>query len=66
MARLVHLHKPTGKYATMRSWGLAYDGTLQEAKVYRNKNGGSVYVNGRRPPEEFEWIEVELTIKGPV
>lgn len=49
----------------MRSYGLAYDGTLQEAKVYRNRNGGSVYVNGRRPPEEFEWLEVELTIKEP-
>lgn len=62
MKRFVHQYKPTGMYATMRSHGLAYDGTLQEAKVYRNKNGGHVYVNGRRPPEEFEWVPVELTV----
>lgn len=62
--RWVHRHKPTGNFATMRFHGLAYDGTLQDAKVYRTRNGGSHYVNGRRPPEEFEWVRVELAIVG--
>ncbi len=65
-ARWVHRHKATGLYCVMRSFGLAYDGTLQEAKIYRTRNGGR-WFSSRSASEKdaYEWVPVYLTLEKP-
>lgn len=56
--RYVHRDKNTGKYAVSRGSWISYSGTLAEAKIYRNKQGGKSAHQG-----DYEWVEVELTVK---
>jgi len=60
--RWVHRQISTGKFAVSHGGWVSYGGTLREAKIYRNKNGGG-YNEVHNNPEDFEWVEVELSLK---
>lgn len=59
MRRWVHRQKSTGKYAVSRGSWISYTGSLAEAKIYRNKNGGTAYANNRHR-DDYEWVPVVL------
>lgn len=63
--RWVHRQSSTGKYAVSSGRSIYYSGTLQEAKIYRTRNGGSHW-NKSRNPGDYEWVPVYLSLEEPV
>lgn len=61
--RWVCRSKATNLYATSRSGryspNIKFDGELQDAKVYRTRNGAIPY---SADPADYEWHRVNLTL----
>lgn len=64
MARYVLRHKATGKFSVGHGSYASFSGdSLEQAKVYRTRNGGTTYADGKRlTADDVEWLPVELRI----
>lgn len=61
MTRYVHRKKATGKFAVSHGSWVSYTGSLEEAKIYRTRNGGSKGYG--ETDDDYEWIEVDLALR---